>query len=199
MTRILKVNSANPEIEKIRLAASILREGGIVAFPTETVYGLGADAHNRKTIERLYRIKKRPSRKPLTIHIAELERLKELNVEVNPLAERLMNRFWPGPLTLILNSKGGKRVGVRMPRGAIPRSLIKESGVLIVAPSANISGEPPACDVAAIRKNFDGLIDLIVDGGKCEMGVASTVVDVSSPAAKVVREGAISKEKLNIV
>ena len=198
ITATLKVNPENPEIDKIKFAAAILIEGGIVAFPTETVYGLGANARNKDAVGRIYEIKKRPQGKPLTIHIAELEKLKEITGEISPLAQQLIKRFWPGPLTLILNSKEGEKVGIRMPKGTIPSLLIKESGVLVVAPSANLSGKEPAGDAARVKESFDGLIELIVDGGKCEMGVASTVVDLTSSLPKVIRGGAISKEELGI-
>lgn len=199
MTRIIKVNPADPEREKIELAARVLREGGIVAFPTETVYGLGANADNPEAVKRIYEIKKRPQNKPLTIHIDDLEKLEQLQCEISPRARQLIERFWPGPLTLILSSKKGKKVGIRMPKGTIPSLLIKESGVLVVAPSANLSGEEPACDAAGVKESFNGVIDMIIDGGECEKGVASTVVDLSTPVSKVIREGAISKEELKVV
>ena len=171
MTRVIKVNPADPEREGIELAARVLRKGGIVAFPTETVYGLGANADNPEAVKRIYKIKKRPQNKPLTVHIADLEKLEQLQCEISPQAQQLIERFWPGPLTLILNSKNRGKVGVRMPQGAVPSALIKESGTLVVAPSANLSGEQPACDAARVEEDFNGIIDLIVDGGQCKTGI----------------------------
>ncbi len=194
--RILHVNSEEPEKEAIDIAAEIIRDGGLVAFPTETVYGLGANLLNQKAIDRLYRVKRRPSDKPLTVHIADIGALEEMAEEIPAHARRLMDKFWPGPLTLILKTKDGKKTGFRMPSSKVARSLIEASGVPVVAPSANISGNRPPKDAKEVLEDLDAGIDMILDGGPTEVGTESTVVDASVYPVDILREAAISKEEL---
>ncbi|NQT05926.1 MAG: threonylcarbamoyl-AMP synthase [Candidatus Omnitrophica bacterium] len=194
--RILKINPDNPEKAAIALASEVLKDGGLVAFPTETVYGLGADSLNKKAIERLYTVKKRPKDKPLTVHISRIEALKEMDVELCPLAEKLTRRFWPGPLTLILNSKKGKKIGFRMPSNRIALSLIEASGTPIVAPSANLSGGKAPKDAKAVMRDLGHNIDMILDGGQTDVGIESTVVDMTVFPCRILREGAVSKSQI---
>jgi L-threonylcarbamoyladenylate synthase len=194
--RILHVNSEEPEAEAISIAAGVIRDGGLVAFPTETVYGLGANLLDRNAVERLYRIKKRPSDKPLTVHIADVGVIYEMAGEIPDYARRLIKRFWPGPLTLILKTKDGRKTGFRMPSNRVALSLIKASGVPIVAPSANISGNRPPKDAREVMEDLYDAIDMILDGGPTEVGIESTVVDASVYPVNVLREAAISKEDL---
>ncbi len=194
--RILKINPAEPENEAVSIAAEIIREGGIVAFPTETVYGLAANMLNKQVIARVYKIKNRPSGKPLTVHISDMDVMEEMVGEMPPFAKKLISNFWPGPLTIILYDKNGRKAGFRMPSNRIALSLIKASGVPIVAPSANTSGRRPPRDTAEILDDLEDDIDMILDGGPTEVGIESTVVDLTIYPYKMLREGAISREKL---
>jgi L-threonylcarbamoyladenylate synthase len=194
-TKVIKVDPASPDEKMIEFAATLLRDGGLVAFPTETVYGIGANFLNESTIKRLYKIKKRPENKPFTIHISSVDAIKSMDCEITPLAEELIKTFWPGPLTLVLKSKKGK-LGFRMPKNNIAKDLISKSGVPIVAPSANISGEKPPMEAGEILKTLDGKIDLILDSGKTEFGKESTVIDVTGGACKILRKGSISENEI---
>ena len=191
LTRILKINPAKPEGEKIKEAARCLRDGGIVAFPTETVYGLGVNLLNKGAVERIYKVKGRPENKPLTVHIASADTIKEMECCVSSSASRLMKRFWPGPLTLILESKQGGKTGFRMPKNKIALRLIRAAGVPVVAPSANRSGSTAPHSPEDVIKEFNGLIELIIHAGKTEIGVESTVVDLAASPYRILREGAI--------
>jgi len=190
-TRILKINPTEPEEEKIKEAARFLREGGIVAFPTETVYGLGANLLDKGAVERIYEVKGRPGNKPLTVHIASVDTIKEMECCVSSFASLLIERFWPGPLTLILQSKRGGKTGFRMPKNKIALQFIREAGVPVVAPSANRSGSVAPHSPESVLKEFNGLIELIIDGGKTEIGIESTVVDLAALPYRILREGAI--------
>lgn len=194
-TKVLKIERDTPDESAIQFAAALLKDGGLVAFPTETVYGIGANFLNKETIKKLYEVKKRPHNKPFTIHIASVEAIKKMNCEISPVAERLIKKFWPGPLTIILKC-GDNKLGFRMPKNTVAKRLISKSGVPVVAPSANISGEEPATEAGEILKKFDGKIDLILDNGKTEFGRESTVVDTTVSPYKILREGAISKDNV---
>jgi tRNA threonylcarbamoyl adenosine modification protein (Sua5/YciO/YrdC/YwlC family) len=196
-TEILKINPLNPEKDKIKYAAEVLRGGGLVAFPTETVYGLGANLWNKKAIDRLYEVKKRHKDKPFSIHIANPNKVKDFAFNIPALAYRLIEKFWPGPLTIILESKDDK-VGIRMPRNLIALRLIEESGVPVVAPSANLSGNPPPKMAEDVLRDLNGLIEMVLDGGKTEIGIESTVVDLTVSPAKILREGAISAGEIKM-
>ena len=195
----MKINSAKPEMTKLKRAALILKGGGLVAFPTETVYGLGANMLDKKAIERVYRIKNRPKNKPLTIHIADIDMVKEMVGKMPKNAERLVAKFWPGPLTLILKDKNGRKMGFRMPDNRIAFLLLKEAAVPVVAPSANISGRRPPTSAKEVLRDLDGKMDMVLDGGRTKIGVESTVVDLSGRRFKVLREGAISEEEIRKV
>jgi len=195
-TRVLKINAHEPEEEGIDIAAEVLRNGGLVAAPTETVYGLGANLFNKKAVERVYKVKKRPKDKPLTIHISDIGTVKEMADGISPITQKLINKFWPGPLTIILYSKDGKKVGFRMPSGKIIRSLLEKSGVPIVMPSANISGNRPPKSARDVIDDLDSDIDMILDGGTAELGIESTVIDATVFPYRMLREGAISKARI---
>ena len=197
--RILEINPVEPESAAIEIAAQIIREGGLVAFPTETVYGVGANLLNKNVIERLYRIKRRPSDKPLTVHIADMATLKDMVGDVSPAAQKLIDRFWPGPLTIILDSKDGKKIGFRMPSNKIALSLIKASEVPVVAPSANISGSTPPVNMEEVVEGLGDALDMVLDGGTTEVGQESTVVDATTVPCSIVRQGAISRSQLEEV
>ena len=182
----------------IEEAANIIKSGGLVAFPTETVYGLGADGLNKKACQRIYEVKGRPNNKPLSLLVSDMAMIEEL-ADISPLAERLINRFMPGPLTLILPSrKSDSTVGVRMPANDITLALIKAANVPIAAPSANISGQSPPTTAQEVFNAFNGKIPLILDGGACQFGVSSTIVNLTKEEPLILREGAISLKSLNL-
>ena len=196
-TKILVINSETPESHKIGEAADILKNGGLVAFPTETVYGLAALHDNDAAINKLYEVKNRPMDKPFTVHISREEMIDMFDCEVSVLARKLMKRFWPGPLTIILKKKNGEgTLGFRMPDNKIAFGLIKKAGVPVVAPSANISGNKPPTSAAEVLRDLDGKVEIVIDGGKTAIGIESTVVDMTGRRPKVLREGAIPKAEI---
>lgn len=196
MTVVIRVNGSRPEPAKIKKAASVLKKGGLVVFPTETVYGLGANLFDERAIKKIYEIKNRPKNKPLTIHIADTAAVKKMVGRIPSMAGRLMDRYWPGPLTIILKDRSGKKIGFRMPDNKTAFLLIKKAGVPVVAPSANISGSKPPTGAKEVLRALNGKIDIIIDGGKTKIGIESTVVDMTGRRPKVLREGAISKAEI---
>jgi tRNA threonylcarbamoyl adenosine modification protein (Sua5/YciO/YrdC/YwlC family) len=196
-TKVIKLNLDFPEEALINEAAAVLRKGGLVVFPTETVYGIAADISNKGSINRLYEIKKRPKDKPFSVHIADFDSLERLGVSLSNDAARIARRFWPGPLTLVaLNSKKEK-TGLRMPDNNIARLLIKKAGVNIAAPSANLSGNKPPVSAEEAFLEMNGRVDMIIDGGRAGIGIESTVMDVTERPFKILRQGAIpAKEAL---
>ena len=198
-TKVVKIDPQAPNPEAIKEAAEILKKGGIVAFPTETVYGLAADYNNKEAINKLYSIKKRPKDKPFTIHIARKAKILDFIDGPDELAKRLIDKFWPGPLTIILKTKDSKTLGFRMSSNQIALNLIESSGLSIVAPSANISGEPAATQPADVLKSFSGAIDMLIDAGPTKIGIHSTVVDVSTMRPKILRNGSNVDEVRAIV
>ncbi len=204
-TIILKVNREEPEIEKIRVAAEVIQKGGLVAFPTETVYGLGADALNHKAVVRIYVAKKRPLDNPIIVHVASKEEVYMLSENVSETALRLIEGFWPGPLTLVLKASkivpkattgGLDTVAVRMPRPKVALDLIRESKVPIAAPSANLSGKPSPTTAEHVKQDLAGRIDLILDAGPTDVGVESTVLDMTRDPPQVLRPGGVPYEDL---
>jgi len=198
-TKIVKINPKNPEDKLIQEAAEVIKKGGLVIIPTETVYGIAANGLNQKTLERLYEIKKRPKDKPFSLHIADKEKVEEVVLGITPAAYRLMDKFWPGPLTLILNAKEKGTIGVRMPDNKIALEIIRQAGVPVVCPSANISGEKPPVNFQEAIKDLNRLVDLAVDAGVTEHKAESTIVDLTSEGVKIIREGAINKNDIDVV
>jgi len=182
--------------DEISQGAEILRNGGLVAFPTETVYGLGADALNPEAVARVYKVKGRPSDNPLIWHIGGLDNLPD--AKLNPLANKLAKTFWPGPLTMVL-SQGAGTIAVRVPAHPVAQALIAESGLIIAAPSANISGRPSPTKAQHVIDDFKDSIDLIIDGGSCENGLESTVIDLHTGSARLLRPGSVTLEMLQAV
>ena len=189
-------------------AAAVIRNGGLAAFPTETVYGLGANALDEKAAKKIYEAKGRPSDNPLIAHIADLDGLKPLVSEIPEAGRKLAEAFWPGPLTLVFpksrivphGTTGGlETVAVRMPSDPVARELIRLAGVPIAAPSANTSGRPSPTRAEHVFQDMDGKIDLIVDGGPVGIGVESTIVDVTEEIPTLLRPGAITMEMLGSV
>ncbi|MCS7118442.1 MAG: L-threonylcarbamoyladenylate synthase [Archaeoglobaceae archaeon] len=191
-----------PEEKGLKRAVEILEKGGLVAFPTETVYGLGCDAMNEKAVERLFEVKKRPKNKPLIVGVADLSQVYEI-AEVNEIAEKLMRSFFPGPLTLIFKKKkipdivtgGSKKVAIRMPAHEIPLKLIRDLGKPVVVPSANISGRFTPTKFEHVIAELGDKIDAIVIGD-CKIGLESTILDVTVFPPKILRHGAISVEEI---
>ncbi len=207
-TLLLKVNPENPDPEKIQLAASIIQRGGLVAFPTETVYGLGADALNSEAVLTLFEAKKRPLDNPPIVHVADPDEVCRLVVEVPKKAELLMEKFWPGPLTLIFKHSnlvpkvtvaGLDTVAVRMPKHKVALELIQRSHRPIAAPSANLAGKPSPTTAQHVYEDLNGRIDAIIDGGATNIGVESTVVDLSVDPPMLLRPGGTPFEALKKV
>ena len=199
LTKIIKVNPSSPQEESIRQVAKLLITGGLVIIPTETVYGIAADAQNKEALGRLYKIKNRPKNKPFTILIAQQHKVQELAVEAPVAAYKLMHKFWPGPLTVILKSVAQGKVGLRMPDNLIALAIILQSGVPLVCPSANISGLPAPANFEQAIKDLDGLVDLAIDAGSAKVGLESTVVDLSMEPPQITRNGAIKDEEIMAV
>ncbi len=203
MTRVVKATSK--EGEWLEEAVRVLRSGGLVAFPTETVYGLGADAFNESAVLKVFEVKKRPLSDALILHISGMEMVPQCVSEFPKDAEKLAQRFWPGPLTLILSKAesvpkvvtGGRRkVGVRWPAHPVAEAIISGLGRPVVAPSANLSGRPSPTRASDVLADLGGLIDLIVDGGETPIGIESTVLDLTVDPPTILRPGAIPKEEI---
>jgi L-threonylcarbamoyladenylate synthase len=185
-----------PDSKAIEAAAALVRAGHLVGFPTETVYGLAADASNPAAMARLNRVKGRPPEKPYSLHVASALDAQTAVRDVSPPARRLMERFWPGPLTLVLPAKGGGTIGVRVPDHPVAQAFLRACAVPVVAPSANRAGQPPPRDAQAVLRGLDGDVDLILDAGPTPLGCESTVVDLSRAAPVIVREGAIAAQEV---
>ena len=205
MTDVIRVAPDNPDRAAIARAADCLRKGGLVAFPTETVYGLGVDALNRAAVQRLFEAKQRPSTDPLIVHVGSFEQLPALVSRMPDSARALSTRFWPGPLTLILPrsarvpdevTAGLPTVAVRVPLHPVARALIDAAAVPVAAPSANLFSRPSPTQASHVIEDLDGRIDLIVDGGPTTIGVESTVLDLTTDPPTVLRPGAVTIEML---
>lgn len=207
-TLFLKVDSENPDLTKIQTAAEIIRRGGLVAFPTETVYGLGADALNSEAVLALFEAKKRPLDNPPIVHVADPREVYRLVEDVPAKARVLMDKFWPGPLTLIFRHSqivpnvtvaGLDTIAIRMPKHKVALELIKQSCRPIAAPSANLAGKPSPTTAQHVFEDLDGRIDAILDGGTTNIGVESTVVDLSVDPPLLLRPGGTPFEALKKV
>ncbi len=207
-TVIKKIMHDDSDDEIYEQAAEILKKGGLVAFPTETVYGLGADALDEKASAKIYAAKGRPSDNPLIVHIADKKDLDVLSCDVNDMAVKVAEAFWPGPLTMILKKKdivpdsitgGLGTVAIRMPSHHVAARLIKTSGVYIAAPSANISGKPSPTKAEHVIHDMNGRIDMIIADDTVDIGVESTIVDLSEDVPTILRPGFITKKQLEDV
>lgn len=204
-TQVIEINPLAVDRAAIRRIALFLRRDGLIAYPTETFYGLGAAADSKKAVRRIYRLKRRESRKPLSVVVSDLDMLRDIIDGMPPLGLRLTREFWPGPLTLVLRAKPSfaspvlgpsRSLGVRVPGPAWLRALVREVAFPITATSANISGRNELSDPGDVIRFFSGKIDLVVDGGRTEGAAASTVIDLTAAEPTILREGAIPAEAL---
>ena len=207
-TIISKIDINNIDKNEIKKQSKLLSEGKTVIFPTETVYGLGANALDEDAVKKIYEAKGRPSDNPLIVHIYDKEEVYNLAENINEKAKTIMDKFWPGPITIILNKKdivpyrtsgGLETVAIRMPSHLIAREIIKEAGVPIAAPSANISGRPSPTKADHVYEEMNGRVSGIVLGGDCNFGLESTVLDVTTENPMILRPGSITKEDLEKV
>ena len=190
----------------IEKAGELIKQGKIVIFPTETVYGIGTNGLDENAVRKLYEVKKRPLNKPISLLVSNMEMVNLIAKDITETEYKIMKNFFPGPLTIILKKKknvpdivtaGQDTVGVRMPRGDVARKLVELSRVPIAAPSANISGEPSGTNLQEIMKHFEGKVDYCIDGGNSELGLASTIVQVIDDKPMILRQGSITLEQIN--
>jgi L-threonylcarbamoyladenylate synthase len=193
---------------QIEKGSEIIRQGGVIAFPTDTVYGLGAGAYIESAIERVYKIKNRLPEMSLPLLVGDVAQVHEVADYIPAYGWRLIDRFWPGGLTLVVYrarvvkdiiTGGGDTVAIRMPNHPIPCALIKSSGMPVIGTSANVSGQPAVTTAAEVRLQMDGAVDFIIDGGPAPQGVESTVVDITGEVAVILRQGAIAREDIERV
>lgn len=204
-TLVLEVDSDKPDMRKIRVAADFIKKGGLVSFPTETVYGLGADALNPKAVLELFEAKKRPLDNPPIVHVSGVVDVFRLAKEVPPNAKQFMHTFWPGPLTLIFKRSNIvpdvtvaslDTIAIRMPKHNVALALIRESGCPIAAPSANLAGKPSPTMARHVLEDLDGRIDAVLDAGPTRIGVESTVLDLTVDPPQILRPGGTPFEEL---
>jgi L-threonylcarbamoyladenylate synthase len=205
VTTVFRLTPDRPEPDVIATAAACLRRGGLVAFPTETVYGLGVAAMDAAAVRRLFVAKGRPADDPLIVHVADTGGLAPLVSERPPIVDALAARFWPGPLTLVLRrstlvpddvTAGLDTVAVRVPAHPVARALLAAAGIPVAAPSANLFSRPSPTQAAHVLEDLDGRIDMVLDGGPTQVGVESTVLDLSGDRPQVLRPGAVTLEML---
>lgn len=204
-TKYIKIDPENIDMALADEAGKVIRDGGLVAFPTETVYGLGANAFDDEAVEKIFKAKGRPNDNPLIVHIADVKEVSNIVAEIPKKAQIVMENFWPGPISIIVKksekigdsvSAGLKTVAVRMPSNSVARAVIRAAGVPVAAPSANTSGKPSPTSPAHVSEDMTGKIDMIVDGGRCEVGLESTVLDLSGKEPVILRPGKISAAML---
>lgn len=205
ITKIIEIDCENIDKDKLNVAAEAIKLGKIVAFPTETVYGLGANALNSVAVERIFEAKGRPSDNPLIVHIADKEKVYELTESIPEKAVALMDKFWPGPLTLVFRKStiipsiitaGLNTVAVRMPEHPVARELIRLSAIPVAAPSANVSGKPSTTTAQHVLQDLDGKIEVIVDAGSSRVGLESTVLDMTVEPPMLLRPGGVTPEQI---
>ncbi len=192
--------------EKLKEPAKIIRDGGIVIFPTETVYGIGTNGLDEKAIKKIYEVKQRSFNKPISLLVNNIEMVNKIAKNISKLEYEIMETFFPGPLTIILEKRSiipniltanTNTVGIRMPSSEIAKKLIEYAGVPIATPSANISGRPSGTNIRDIQKDFEGKVDYFIDNGESKIGIPSTIVKVINEKIHILREGSISKEQIN--
>ena len=205
ITEYFDINPLEIEYKMLDKAAKTLLSGGLVAFPTETVYGLGADCENKEAVKSIFTAKGRPMDNPLIVHVSDMEMCERYVSNIPEKAEILMNKFWGGPLTIVMKrskfaidevTAGGDTVAIRLPSHPVAHALIKATGKGIAAPSANLSGKPSPTTSEHVAEDFDGKIPCIISGGKAEHGLESTVIDLSGDRPLVLRPGVISLDMI---
>lgn len=208
MERIIKINPQNPETDLIGRATRILHEGGIIGYPTETVYGIGCNIYDVDAVMRIYKLKDRDISKAMIIIAADVIQIGDLVESIPDQAEKLIDNFWPGPLTIVFQAsqllqdsafKKSITIAIRIPDSPICLSLLKATGFPLVSTSANHSGEPAAVSAKQVYAIFDDQLDIIIDGGKTPANVPSTVIDITHDPVRIIREGAISKLEIDTI
>ena len=193
------------DFDKLKEISQIIKNGGIVVFPTETVYGIGTNGLNKEAISRLYEVKQRPTNKPISLLVSSIDMAEMVAKDITDMEYKLMEKFFPGPLTIILKKKSNvpdnltnntDTVGVRMPDNIIAKELIEYANVPIATPSANISGKPSGTDINTIMNDFKDKVDYYIDGGKSKLGIGSTIVKLENGYPVILREGSISKKQI---
>ncbi len=198
-TEVIAIHPNYPEHERIARCAKVIRDGGLVIFPTETVYGIAANANNPKAIEKLYKIKKRAADKPFSTLVWQKIAIDDVGYPPDRSVYKLIDEFWPGPLTVILSTRENKTVGLRMPNNLIALTLAKEAGCPIAAPSANFEGNHPPTTCKEALRDMDGLVDIAIDGGNAFIGQESSIVDLTLSPPKILREGPIAQNDIDEV
>lgn len=208
VTQVVNIDPLNIDIDKLKTAAKALKEGKIVAIPTETVYGLGANALDTKAVKLIFAAKGRPSDNPLIVHIADKEEVYKLAESISEKAVMLMDKLWPGPLTLVLKKSpiipeiitaGLDTVAIRMPEHPVARELIRLAGIPVAAPSANVSGKPSTTTAQHVLDDLDGRIEMVVDAGSSRVGLESTVLDMTVEPPLLLRPGGVTPQQIQKV
>ena len=198
----------NLNYDKLKEPAQIIKKGGIVIFPTETVYGIGTNGLDENAIRKLYEVKQRPLNKPISLLVNNIEMVEKIAKNITEVEYKLMERFFPGPLTIIFEKRdvvpdiltsNTNTIGIRMPSGEIAKKLIEFAGVPIATSSSNISGRPSGTNITDIKKDFEGKVDCFIDNGESELGIPSTVIRIIDNIPHILRQGAISEEEIRKV
>lgn len=196
------------DFEKLQEPAQIIKQGGLVVFPTETVYGIGTNGLDEKAIRRLYEVKKRPFTKPISLLVSNIEMVEQIAKDITDIEYKIMQAFFPGPLTIILKKKkaisnmltaNSDTVGIRMPKGKVARKILEYANIPIATPSANISGKPSGTNIQSIMKDFENKVEYYVDTGESEIGTSSTIVKVVNGVPTILRQGSITKEQIDSI
>jgi L-threonylcarbamoyladenylate synthase len=203
-TKVIKISSES-DFDLLKEPAKCLKEGGLVVFPTETVYGLGANALNEDSVRKIFEAKGRPSDNPLIVHVASRDQAEDVTKSIPEAARKVMDKLWPGPITLVMPraenvpdcvTAGLDTVAVRYPEHPVAKELLRLSGIPVAAPSANTSGRPSPTKAEHVLEDLDGKVDYIIDGGNCNVGLESTVLDTTTAPAQILRPGGIGLEEL---
>ena len=196
-SKVIAIDPQYPDLGKIAYCAKIIRQGGLVVFPTETVYGVAVDNSNLQAVKRLREVKKRAEEKPFSVLIAQIGLISNYTSMNSPLLYKLIDTYWPGPLTVVVPAKESGTIGVRMPDHPIALRLVQESQCTIAAPSANFEGNPAPVTCEEALRDLDGLVDVAIDGGPAKIGKSSSVVDLTQDSPVVLREGAVTLDDVN--